>query len=33
VLHEIVHVVYPEFATDNEWTDNKVAELLATASA
>ena len=28
VLHELVHVAYPEYSADNEWTDNKVRELL-----
>lgn len=29
VLHELVHVAYPDFVSDNEWTDAKVAELLS----
>jgi hypothetical protein len=28
VLHELVHVAFPEYSADNEWTDNKVRELL-----
>lgn len=30
VLHELLHIAYPEFAADNDWTDAKVAELLST---
>ncbi len=32
VLHELVHVAFPEYSADNEWTDNKVYELLERAS-
>jgi len=32
VLHELVHVAFPEFSAHNEWTDNKVRELLERAS-
>ena len=32
VLHELVHVAYPEYSTDNEWTDQKVEELFLTQS-
>jgi hypothetical protein len=28
VLHELVHVAFPEYSAHNEWTDNKVRELL-----
>lgn len=28
ILHELVHVAYPEYSAHNEWTDNKVRELL-----
>lgn len=28
ILHELVHVAFPEFSAHNEWTDNKVYELL-----
>jgi hypothetical protein len=31
VLHELVHVAFPEFSAHNEWTDNKVRELLERA--
>jgi hypothetical protein len=32
VLHELLHVVFPEYSAHNEWTDNKVRELLERAS-
>ena len=32
ILHELVHVAFPEYSTHNEWTDNKVHELLERAS-
>lgn len=32
VLHELVHVAFPEYSAHNEWTDNKVRELLERAS-
>jgi hypothetical protein len=32
VLHELVHVAFPEYSAHNEWTDNKVRELLEAAS-
>ena len=32
VLHELVHVAFPEYSAHNEWTDNKVDELLERAS-
>ena len=32
VLHELVHVAFPEYSAHNEWTDNKVRELLEGAS-
>lgn len=28
ILHELVHVAFPEYSAHNEWTDNKVRELL-----
>jgi hypothetical protein len=28
VLHELVHVAFPEYSAHNEWTDNKVRGLL-----
>jgi len=28
VLHELVHVAFPEYSAHNEWTDHKVRELL-----
>ncbi len=28
ILHELVHVASPEYSAHNEWTDNKVRELL-----
>jgi hypothetical protein len=28
VLHELLHVAFPEYSAHNEWTDNKVRELL-----
>jgi len=28
ILHELVHVAFPEYSADNEWTDNKVYKLL-----
>jgi hypothetical protein len=31
-LHELVHVAFPEYSAHNEWTDNKVRELLERAS-
>jgi len=31
VLHELVHVAFPEYSAHNEWTDNKVRELLERA--
>ncbi|MDH4209814.1 MAG: hypothetical protein OEV76_13130, partial [Anaerolineae bacterium] len=31
VLHELVHVAFPEYSAHNEWTDNKVCELLERA--
>ena len=33
VLHELVHVAFPEYSAHNEWTDNKVRELLERASS
>ncbi len=33
VLHELVHVAFPEYSAHNEWTDNKVRELLEGASS
>lgn len=27
ILHELVHVAYPEYSCDNEWTDRRVEEL------
>jgi len=32
ILHELVHVAFPEYSAHNEWTDNKVRELLERAS-
>jgi hypothetical protein len=32
ILHELVHVAFPEYSAHNEWTDNKVRELLKRAS-
>ena len=32
VLHELVHVAFPRYSAHNEWTDNKVRELLERAS-
>ena len=32
ILHELVHVAFPEYSAHNEWTDNKVDELLERAS-
>jgi hypothetical protein len=32
VLHELVHVAFPEYSAHNEWTDNKVHELLEAGS-
>jgi hypothetical protein len=32
ILHELVHVAFPEYSAHNEWTDNKVFELLERAS-
>jgi len=32
VLHELIHVAFPEYSAHNEWTDNKVRELLERAS-
>lgn len=32
ILHELVHVAFPEYSADNEWTDHKVYELLERAS-
>jgi hypothetical protein len=32
VLHELVHVAFPEYSAHNEWTDNKVRELLEWAA-
>jgi hypothetical protein len=32
ILHELVHVAFPEYSADNEWTDDKVYELLEAAS-
>ena len=32
VLHELVHVAFPEYSAHNEWTDNKVRELLVQPS-
>ena len=32
VLHELVHVAFPEYSAHNEWTDNKVRVLLERAS-
>lgn len=32
VLHELVHVAFPEYSAHNEWTDNKVRELLEEAA-
>jgi hypothetical protein len=32
VLHELVHVAFPEYSAHNEWTDNKVRDLLERAS-
>ena len=31
ILHELVHVAFPEYSAHNEWTDNKVHELLERA--
>ncbi len=31
ILHELVHVAFPDYSADNEWTDNKVYELLERA--
>jgi len=28
ILHELVHVAFPEYSAHNEWTDSKVRELL-----
>ncbi len=28
ILHELVHVAFPEYSAHNEWTDNKVRQLL-----
>jgi hypothetical protein len=33
ILHELVHVAFPEYSAHNEWTDNKVDELLERASS
>jgi hypothetical protein len=33
ILHELVHVAYPEYSAHNEWTDNKVRELLEPAAS
>jgi hypothetical protein len=32
ILHELVHVAFPEYSAHNEWTDNKVCELLERGS-
>lgn len=32
ILHELVHVAFPEYSADNQWTDNKVRELLEPTS-
>jgi len=32
ILHELVHVAFPEYSAHNEWTDNKVRELLEEAT-
>jgi hypothetical protein len=32
ILHELVHVAFPEYSAHNEWTDNKVRELFEGAS-
>ena len=32
ILHELVHVAFPEYSAHNEWTDNKVRELLERAT-
>ena len=32
ILHELVHVAFPEYSAHNEWTDSKVRELVQRAS-
>jgi hypothetical protein len=32
ILHELVHVAFPEYSAHNEWTDNKVDKLLERVS-
>jgi hypothetical protein len=32
ILHELAHVAFPEYSAHNEWTDNKVLDLLEGAS-
>lgn len=32
ILHELVHVAYPEYSCDNEWTDRRVEELFVSHS-
>ena len=32
ILHELVHVAYPEYSAHNDWTDNRVCELLGRTS-